>query len=113
MEKIIHWGVIGSGGIAKRRTIPEGTIGQEASGEMVAYLEQDEAGYDAQQQRKTTEGISISPDPVNTYLAEIDDFSKAILDGRSPLNGAESGLRNQQILAACYESAKTGRTVRI
>jgi predicted dehydrogenase len=98
---------------SKGSILAEGTIGQGDSGEMVAYFENDEAGYDAQQHRKAAEGMIISPNPVNTYRAEIDDFSKAILEGRSPLNDAEAGLRNQKILAACYESAKTGKTVRI
>jgi predicted dehydrogenase len=98
---------------SKGSILAEGTIGQGESGDMVAYFENDAAGYDAQQQRRTMGGMIISPEAVNTYRAEIDDFSKAILNGRSPLNDAGTGLRNQKILAACYESAKTGETVRI
>ena len=80
---------------------------------MVAYLENDQAGYDAGQKRDAAEGTIISPEPVNTYKAEIDDFSQAILEKRTPLNDAGAGLRNQQILAACYESAGTGMTIRV
>jgi predicted dehydrogenase len=93
--------------------LAEGTIGQGSSGQMIAYLENDQAGYDARQKRDASEGTIISPEPVNTYKAEIDDFSRAILEKRPPLNDAGVGLRNQQILAACYESASTGRTIMI
>jgi predicted dehydrogenase len=93
--------------------LAKGTIGQGDAGEMVAFLEGDDAGYDAKQQRETADGLDISPIPVNTYQAEIDDFSKAILEGREPKNNGSVGLRNQKIIAACYESARTGKVIEI
>ena len=86
------------------------TIGQGSQGEMVAYAAPP-AGYDAQQNRSETEGVVISPAPVNTYQAEIDEFSLAILENREPVNNALLGLQSQKVLAACYESARTGKTV--
>ena len=80
---------------------------------MVAYLEADSAGYDAQQARAAAEGLVIDPEPINMYRAEIEEFSQAILDGRTPGNNAELGLQNQKILSACYESAKTGKAIEI
>jgi predicted dehydrogenase len=98
---------------SKGSILARGTIGQGNAGEMMAYLESDDVGYDAQQQRETADGIDISPDPVNTYQAEIDDFSKAILEGREPKNNGSIGLRNQKIIAACYQSAMAGKVVEV
>jgi predicted dehydrogenase len=89
------------------------TIGQGDSGEMTAYLEEEDAGYDAQQKRADGGGIIIAPEPINTYCAEIEEFSRAILEGREPLNHAGLGLQSQKVLAACYKSAVTGKTVEI
>jgi predicted dehydrogenase len=91
--------------------LAKGTIGQGASGEMTAYLEGDTAGYNAQQARNEGSGLVINPVPVNTYRAEIEEFSSAILEKREPKNNVALGLRSQKILAACYESAKTGKIV--
>jgi predicted dehydrogenase len=41
MEKQIKWGVIGSGGIARRRTIPEGIIPAE-NAKLVSVFDIDE-----------------------------------------------------------------------
>jgi predicted dehydrogenase len=80
---------------------------------MTAYLEDDDAGYDANQIRSSGEGFVISPTPVNTYLAEIEEFSRAILEKREPLNNAAIGLQSQKVLTACYLSAKTGKTIEL
>ncbi|MFC1715993.1 Gfo/Idh/MocA family protein [Candidatus Poribacteria bacterium] len=98
---------------SKGSILAKNTIGQGDSGEMVAYLEAEGAGYDAQQERSEGEGVVIAPEPVNTYQAEIEEFSQAILEGRKPSNHAGLGLQSQKVLAACYESAATGRIVEI
>ena len=93
--------------------LAKGTIGQGDAGEMTAFLETGDAGYDAQQGRDAGQGQVIDPKPLNTYMAEIDEFSKAITEGRQPSNNAQRGLQSQKILAACYESAKTGKAIEI
>jgi predicted dehydrogenase len=98
---------------SKGSILARGTIGQGSAGEMIAYLETDNIGYDAKQERNSGEGIIINPEPVNPYLAEIEEFSKAILDKREPMNNAEIGLQSQKVIAACYLSAKTGKVVDI
>jgi len=90
-----------------------GTIGQGEMGEMTAFLEESEAGYEAHQARKEAGGIIIAPEPVNPYRAEIEEFSRAILESRPPSCSAECGLQSQKVLAACYESAKMGKAVDI
>lgn len=98
---------------SKGSILARGTLGQGAAGEMTAFLESDEAGYDARQVRNSAQGIDIKPVPVNMYLAEIEEFSDAILGKRQPVNNALLGLRNQKILAACYESARIGKVVSV
>jgi predicted dehydrogenase len=80
---------------------------------MAAYLEGGASGYDAAQKRNETGGELIKPLPLNTYRAEIEEFSSAILEKREPENNVGLGLRSQKILAACYESAATGRSVEL
>ena len=91
--------------------LAEGTIGQSPGGTMVAHLEAETEGYDARQARGEAEGLAIAPSPVNTYRAEIEEFSAAILEGRQPANGPQLGLRSAMVLAACYEAARTGQAV--
>ena len=73
---------------SKGSILAKGTIGQGSSGQMTAFLEEDNAGYNAQQARNSAEGKEINPVPVNTYLAEIEEFSNAILEKREPVNNA-------------------------
>ena len=93
--------------------IAKGTLGQGDSGEMIAYLENDQAGYDAQQARKEGGGMVIDPKPVNTYMAEIEEFSNDILEKREPKNNSSIGMQSMKVIAACYESAKTGSVIEI
>ncbi|HEX73394.1 MAG TPA: Gfo/Idh/MocA family oxidoreductase [Candidatus Hydrogenedentes bacterium] len=91
--------------------LAEGTIGQGESGTMTARLESDAGDYAAQQQRDTGGGVALNPTPVNMYRAEVEAFAKAVIENTEPpVNDAE-GLWSQKVLAACYESAKTGRKV--
>jgi predicted dehydrogenase len=96
---------------SKGSILAKGTIGQGASGEMIAYLEADTSGYNAKQLRDSGDGIPVNPPPVNTYRAEIEEFSCALLENREPLNNVQLGLESQKIMAACYESAKTGKII--
>ena len=93
--------------------LAKGTIGQGSKGEMAFYPRPETKGYDAQQARDKGRGIELNPPAVNTYQAEIEEFSQAVLDGRGSKLSAGVELRNQRLLAACYESAKTSKSVRI
>jgi predicted dehydrogenase len=93
--------------------LARGSIGQDASGEMTAWMKRGDTGYDAQQTRSADHGLTLAPAPRNTYRAEIEEFGRAILDGRDPSNSAALGLRSQCVLAACYESARSGRAVEV
>ena len=97
----------------KGSILAKGTIGQGDAGEMTAFIEDSNTGYNAQQTREIASGIEITPEPKNTYLAEIEEFSQAIIEERKPQNSAELGLQSQKVLAACYESARTGKTIEL
>ncbi|HWF19846.1 MAG TPA: Gfo/Idh/MocA family oxidoreductase [Verrucomicrobiae bacterium] len=91
-----------------------GTIGQGSQGEMTCQLLSGETGYEAQQARNASGGVKISPEPQNIYRAEIEAFSKGLLESRpDPEQSAELGLHSQRLLAACYESARSGQAVTI
>jgi predicted dehydrogenase len=93
--------------------LAEGTIGQGSLGAMVACLKPATAGYDARQARDAAAGFEIAPEPVNTYRAEIEDLSQAILEGRPSSVTGKDGLHSQRVLAACYESARTGKVCEV
>jgi len=90
----------------------EGTIGQTPTGKIVAMLS-DQGKYDAQQKRKlTNRTFELKADPINTYAAEIEDFSRAVLSNGSPAVSGEDGLWNLKVLDACYRSGRERREVR-
>ncbi len=80
---------------------------------MNAWLEDDTVAYDPNQNRSSAKGLTINPNPKNTYLAEIEEFSNAVLENREPLNNFAKGLHSQKVLEACYESARSGIAVDI
>ena len=97
----------------KGSILAEATIGQAPDGQMRAYLEKEVKGYDANQERESgSTQEEIKPAPVNTYQAEIEDFSRCIEEDIAPSISGEDGLWSQRVVLACYESARTGRLVR-
>ena len=53
---------------------------------------------------------AIDFDPVNTFALEVDDLALAIMNGGSPLVGADDALRNITILDALAAAAKEMRS---
>jgi predicted dehydrogenase len=49
----------------------------------------------------------------NIYRAEIEAFSSCIQRGAEPLVSGEAGVRGMRLLAACYESARTGKVIAV
>ncbi len=93
--------------------LAEGTIGQGSQGRMTAFLRQSQGEYKAEQERQTGAGIDITPPAVNTYRAQVEDFSLAILQRRPPRVDGRAGLWSQRLMAACYESARSGVAVEL
>jgi len=94
--------------------IATGTIGQLSTGDMTARLITSKRGYAAQQDRTGEVKVEkIKPKPRNIYQAEIEEFSRAILENtKLPVTG-EDGLWNLKLCLAVYKSAKTGRAVSV
>jgi len=93
--------------------LASGTIGQGSAGEMTAILAPSGGAYDPKQARAGGAAERIAPEPVNVYRAEVEAFGRTVLGGLKEDPGAMHGLRSQKILAACYESSRSGRTVEI
>jgi predicted dehydrogenase len=50
---------------------------------------------------------------VNQFAAEMDDFSQCILGNKPTIVPGEEGLRDVKIMMAIYESARTGKPVKL
>ena len=92
----------------------QGTIGQMSTGTIHALLQEKAADYDARQERvpDVNERV-IEPEPVNMYQGQIEDMGDAIAEDRDPGVTGEDGLWNHRVVLAAYESAKTGKVVRL
>lgn len=95
--------------------LAEGTIGQSPGGTMTLLPRGGSGAYDAQQSRRPDGsgggGIPVVAEPINMYRAQVEAFADAVLSGRPPPVDGVAGLRNQRLLAACYESSAGGRWV--
>jgi len=128
----LNWAVIGCGGIADRRTIPEGII-PSSKCNLVAVMDSDPARaaavaakyggirhyiktYAALQERSKASGFQTGVQPVqveavNPYRAEVEHFADCIEHGYEPINNGEHALHDLKLVLAAYEAAKTGRVV--
>jgi predicted dehydrogenase len=91
--------------------LAEQTLGQDPGGTMMLHASATATAYNAKQARSADGAQVISPPPINTYRAQIEAFSDAILNDTPPPIDGQAGLWSQRVLAACYESARTGRRV--
>ena len=97
----------------KGSILARGTIGQTPTGEATAYLEKAQRGYDAKQTRVTSIRKKIKASPYNTYQAQIEAFSNAVLKNKEvPVTGKD-GLWNQKIMLAAYKSAKEKKVITV
>ena len=93
----------GSRGSVKARL----TIGQGGGGDVQVCRVDDGAAYDASQDRPSGRYEPLSLDPVNPYLAQVEEFSDAVLTNRPPLVGIEAGLRGMQLVEAIRRAAES------
>jgi len=93
--------------------LAEGTIGQLATGEAIAYLEKETKTYEAEQKREESAAEEIKPFLINGYKAEIEAFAEAIEKDTEPPISGEDGLWSQKIVLAAYQSAKTGKRIKL
>ena len=100
--------VCGSKGAVKGKY----TLSQLPGGEVRACLLEDLGGFESQEKARYKGGYRpLELALRNTYRAEIEAFSQAVLEGRpAPVDG-EAGLWNHVVIEAAYESARTGEPV--
>ncbi len=53
------------------------------------------------------------PPAANWHSPLIDDFTRAVLDGREPEFTGRDGLQASRIMEGCYRSSETGKTVEV
>ena len=58
-----------------------------------------------------SDGKEINLPTPDLFAAEMDDFSRCILENRESKVSGEEGLRDVKIIMAIYEAARTGRAV--
>jgi len=90
----------------------KGTIGQGPGGS-ARLIALEQKGYAAQQDRGPARATRLRCGQVNTYLAEIRDFSDAIALGHPPTCSIEDGVWNMKVVEAAYRSARTGCAVKL
>jgi predicted dehydrogenase len=60
-----------------------------------------------------SDGQSISLPPINQFAAEMDDFAQCIMNRKTSKVSGEEGLRDVKIMLAIYESAGSGKPVKL
>jgi predicted dehydrogenase len=60
-----------------------------------------------------SDGQPINLPGVNQFVAEMDDFAQCILNGKPSKVPGEEGLRDVRLMTAIYESARTGRPIKL
>lgn len=60
-----------------------------------------------------SDGQPINLPAINQFAAEMDDFAQCIMNNKPSKVSGEEGLRDVKIMMAIYESAKTGKPVKL
>ncbi|MGI8904985.1 MAG: Gfo/Idh/MocA family protein [Candidatus Sumerlaeaceae bacterium] len=90
------------------------TIGQGPAGDVQVCTIGKASGYSAAQQRDSGKYAAIELSKFrNTYLAEIEDFSKAVLNGTEPPISGAAGLHSMRVVEAAMKAAKTGKVQKV
>lgn len=94
----------------------EATIGQMPGGRMFACLSDAGKDYDPRQSKDSLDVNvrEVSGSPINMYAAEADYLSACIESGSAPeINTGAHGLHILRVAGAAYESARTGRSIKL
>ncbi len=60
-----------------------------------------------------SDGQAIDLPSINQFAAEMDDFAQCIINNKSSEISGEEGLRDVKIMMAIYESARSGKPVKL
>ena len=55
----------------------------------------------------------VQIEPANHFASEMDHFSECVLNDKAPLTTGQEGLQDLKIMMAAYQSAQTGKAVKI
>jgi len=97
----------GSKGIAKTKN----TVSQASSGELRVYLEGARKDYDADQRNASNTYVAVDVPEENIYQAQIEAFSKAILENTEPPISVRDGAWNVRLIDTIYQSVHEKRIV--
>ena len=62
---------------------------------------------------RRSDGKEIHFPPIDHFAAEMDDFSRCIVEGRPSRVSGEEGMRDIRVLMAIYESIRSGSAVKL
>jgi predicted dehydrogenase len=99
----------GTKGSAKARM----TVGQGEGGELLICAMKHPGGYSPKQTRDDSTYQPVAVKTRNTYLAQIEAFSDAVLKNTEPPVNAQAGLHSMQVVEAAVKSAATGRVQKL
>jgi len=77
------------------------------------WFELDPAYYYTGIKGSRSDGKPLSFPQIDMFAAQLDDFARCIEERRPSIVSGEEGMRDVQIMTAIYESARTGRAVKI
>lgn len=100
---------------SKGSIMGEGCIGQDQAGRLEVYIQEGDVGYAANQERAEETGVTIYENlpGMGLYAQEVKDFADAVRAGKEPTINGEVGLKNDRVMLAIYEAAKTGKVVKL
>lgn len=74
-------------------------------------------GYSGQAMRVQARGPAqarVLPEPAkNQFVGQLDHMSECVINDTEPIVNGEEGLQDMRVIAAVYESMRTGRTVAV
>ncbi len=99
---------------SKGSLLAEGTIGQEPTGELKLFSEDQIGGYDAVQSRfQGSHQLLMNDSSESIYLKQIQSFNCAVLDNSPPPTSGEQGLHMQRVIESCYRAARENCVVAV
>lgn len=115
VEQSVEWEMVFPGGLKTTcRTDYEknGLNGFMVTAEKGTFGLNPAYGYNAPHGVRS-DGQEIHLPGVNQFAAEMDDFAERILNRKPSKVPGEEGLRDVKLMMAIYESARTGKTVKL
>lgn len=91
----------------------QGSLAQDEVGEGTLILTDSNKGYDAQQIRTKADSIKLEGKGGNLYTKEIEAFVNSVINDLDTPITADDAISAQTIVEAAYESANTGRLIKL